>query len=108
MAPLPPNQQTFIDGQLQFKVQKQDGSVVDQSIDVMILKTLCDELQDRHFPETAAGEAYRPTPKFLNDLAAELAGYGVADCSPSVAYQLWFAGAQGLEFLKKNTSEQPS
>lgn len=99
--------QVLDDGLLHFKTRR-DGEEVGQSIDVLILRLTCEECIDAHrLPEDAQGR-YKPNAAFLIDLAARLGSIGVADCTPSVAYQLWIASAGEIERLKKNDNATPN
>gem|GEM_PF-3043010 len=94
------------DGTLRFKVRSQDGSEREHSIDVLVLRLVCEELEDKHRLPEVDGR-YKPSAEFLTELAGRLCGLGVDGCTPSIAYQLWIAGAGGLAALQKKTSETP-
>lgn len=106
---MPDQLTTLDDGQLHFKIRNRGtGEETDHSIDVLLLRLTCEECEATHHLQTNERGEYIATAAFLNDLAGRLAAMGVADCTPSVALQLWSVSVREIEALKKNTSEQPS
>lgn len=99
---------TMPDGMFHFKVQCRDGSAVEHSIDVLMLRLTCRECETANNLEVDENGCYVHTAAFLKDLARRLQEAGVEGCSPSVAYQLWLASVVEFDRLKKNTSETPS
>lgn len=97
------------DGLLHFAIRNRTtGEETPQSIDVLLLRLTCEECEQLHRLQVNATGEYVATAAFLLDLAKRLAGLGIADCTPSMAFQLWSASAREIEALKKNTSETPN
>lgn len=95
------------DGSLEFRVRHRNGDEQTISIDLLVLKLLCEECEEQHHLQVINGTT-KPTPAFLMDLAGRLHNSGVLNCTPSLAWQLWFASIEQMNALKKNTSETPS
>lgn len=95
------------DGSLEFRVRRKNGEEQTISIDLLVLKLICEECEDQHQLRASNGTT-KPTAAFLQDLAKRLCGAGVDNCSPSLAWQLWFAGIEQMNDLKKSMSETPN
>lgn len=104
-ASQPPNLPIMVDGQLVFGVRSPAGEIRQFTVDVMLAKVVIETVEDRNNLQSSANGEAKVTPECLIDLANEFAKIGVTDCSPSVAYQLWFAINNGVALLKKNMSE---
>lgn len=97
------------DGLLRFKIRNSaTGEQTEHAIDVLLLRLTCEECETTHRLQTNDSGAYIATAAFLTDLAAKLESQGVTGCTPSVARQLWVAGAARLDELQKKTDETPS
>ena len=95
------------DGSLAFRVKRADGSEQALSIDLLILKLTCQQCEEDHDLQVVNGRI-NPTPRFLKDLAERLGEFGVTNCTPSLAWQLWLASIEQMEQLKKTTSTTPT
>lgn len=91
------------DGLIKIGINDLQGNRLrDICVDTLVLKLLCEEC------ELANGikPGDKPTSTFLQDLAKRIRETGLdADCSATVAYQLWHAASEAISILKKNTSE---
>lgn len=97
------------DGLLRFKIRNSaTGEEAEHAIDVLLLRLTCEECEISHRLQANEAGQYLATAAFLTDLAARLEAQGVAGCTPSVARQLWVAGAARLDELQKKTDETPS
>ena len=101
------NDTVLSDGTLNFVVRRagHDDKTIDA--DLLILKLTCEQCEDRHSLQSADGRM-KPTPEFLQDLAASLGTCGIEDCTPTIAWQVWIAVSEQLSLLKKSTNETPS
>lgn len=69
--------------------------------DLIELKIALDEIEEKH---GIADREYRPTGKFLRDVATYLNALGAERCTPTEAYQVWSAAIEKMLELKKNMS----
>ena len=93
-------------GELAFNVLTPEGPS-ERKVDLLWLKLTCEEAErDNSLQQDAEGRQ-QPTAAFLDDLAARL-GAKVADCSPTMAYQMWIAAAQAMNELKNAMSGMPN
>lgn len=95
------------DGQLRFRVRHRDGTETTHDVDLLVLKVTCEQCEDRHQLTVKDGRI-QPTPEFLVDLAGRLAGCGLADCTPTLAWQAWIAATEAMTTLKNAMSETPN
>lgn len=100
------NPNLFSDGTVTFVVKRATGETT-HSMDLLVAKLCCEQCQDVHQLRIADGRIH-PTPEFLIDLADRFSQFGVENCTPSIAWQIWLAVIDQMNNLKKNTSEMPS
>lgn len=103
----PPRYAVLESGELIFRVRRPDGSETDHQIDLLSLKLTCEETEQVHNLQVKDG-AIAPTAAFLADLAARFVELGVADCTPTIAYQMWLSSYGAMETLKNALSGMPS
>lgn len=95
----------FSDGSIQFRVRTSAGEQAVQA-DLLCVKLCCEQCEDKHNLRRNDG-SIMPTPEFLQDLAGRLSQFGIENCTPSLAWQLWIATITEFESLKKSMSETP-
>lgn len=95
------------DGQLSFEVKRADGTTTTHELDLLVIKLACEQCERRHQLKEAEGRLV-PTPEFLQDLSATLAGLGLVRCTPTIAWQVWISASEQMATLKKTASETPS
>lgn len=96
------------DGQFHFGLRV-NGEVQPRSIDIISLRLAVEEAEVMHRLQKDEHGNQKPTAAFLATLANALKNSaGVANCTPSLAYQLWSVSGGLMDGLKKNMSEPPS
>lgn len=98
---------TLDDGRFVFGITRPDGERTEHALDILTFRLTCEKLEAKHSLARTAEGGIQPTPEFLRDLSAELSR-DIADCTPTVAWQLWVASFAAMERLKKNMSGTPS
>ena len=94
-------------GDILFKVQREEG-IVEHRVDLLELKLTCEECEKTHALETDAEGRMKPTAAFLRDLSGRLEQIGVCQCTPTIAYKMWVAGANAMVELKNAISGMPN
>lgn len=88
-------------GKLRFALVGPDGNETPVEADLIELKLICEQVEEKHNLQVVNGEA-RPTPEFLADLAGVLQGCGFEGCTSTQAWQVWVTVGKSLVVLKKN------
>lgn len=104
--PARPDAPVLEDGELVFRVRRVDGSETDHRLDLLCLKLTCEACEEQHGLQVKDG-CLRPTPDFLVDLARRIESLGLDRCTPTLAWKVWIAAADGMQGLKKTESETP-
>ncbi len=94
------------DGRFVFGITDADGQRAERSIDLLVLKLTCEEMESKHGLTADLQGKIRPTSQFLADLSRSLQA-DVPGCTPTIAWQLWLASFGAIERLKKNMSGTP-
>jgi hypothetical protein len=95
------------DGKVRFRVRRSGGAETVHEVDLLVLKVTCEQCEDQHQLTIKDGRI-QPTADFLIDLAGRLTAYGLADCTPTLAWQAWIAATEAMASLKNAMSETPS
>ena len=93
-------------GELVFTVLTPEGPS-ERKIDLLWLKLTCEEAEKDHALQLDANGAQITTAAFLDDLATRLSAK-VADCTPTMAWQMWISAANAMEELKNAMSGTPN
>jgi hypothetical protein len=96
----------FSDGTIDFVVRHRDGTETRHKLDLLVVKLCCEGCEQQHKLQIADGRIH-PTPEFLVDLAERLGRFGLKDCTPTIAWQVWLATIDAMTELKKSMSETP-
>lgn len=95
------------DGQFRFTYRcNQTGETKEASVDLLLFRLACEELETKHNLRIDDQGCYVPTEDFLLELAARLAKFGTT-VTPYAANRLWCMATEMTEALKKNMSQQP-
>ncbi len=96
------------DGTLLFHVRRRDGTESEHTVDLLVLKLACEDCEKKHQIGRGVGEPMQPTPEFLVDLAERLSGFGLDNCTPTLAWQAWKAATEQMSRLGESQGEMPS
>ncbi|MEI7673282.1 MAG: hypothetical protein WCK00_14320 [Deltaproteobacteria bacterium] len=96
------------DGALLFCVHRRDGTQTEHKVDLLVLKLACEDCEKQHSINRGIGEPMQPTPEFLIDLAERLSGFGLDNCTPTLAWQAWKAATEQMSRLGESQGEMPS
>lgn len=93
-------------GELVFNVMTAEGPSA-RKVDLLWLKLTCEEAERENSLQVDAEGRQQPTASFLDDLANRLSSK-VADCTPTMAYQMWIAASHAMNELKNAMSGTPN
>lgn len=102
-----PGDALLSDGKVRFRVRRSGGAETVHEVDLLVLKVTCEQCEDQHQLTIKDGRI-QPTADFLIDLAGRLTAYGLADCTPTLAWQAWIAATEAMASLKNAMSETPN
>lgn len=97
----------FHDGSFKFGIKLPDGTVFEQTVDLILAKITCEECERRHNLQIVDG-ALEYTSDFLMDLTGSFTRIGLQNITVSVAFQLWHNVSAKIIQLKKNMNEPPN
>ena len=92
------------DGTLAISV-KRDESVQETKLDFITLHLGLDELERKHQLKVVDG-MLQPTVEFVKELSHWLRTEGIAECTPTMAWNLWRSYYTTRSQLKKSTDGQ--
>lgn len=96
------------DGTLPIVIRKRDGSEQRIHADLWVLKLAMEACEDACGLRPDADGKIRGTPEFFIELSQRLPKYGIPECTPAIAAQLWHAAHEAFVELKKTTSNTPT
>lgn len=89
-------------GELVFSVLTPEGPS-ERKVDLLWLKLTCEEAERDNSLQVDAEGRQQATALFLDDLSSRLSAK-VADCTPTMAYQMWLAASEAMNELKNAMS----
>ena len=89
-------------GELTFSVLTPEGPS-ERKVDLLWLKLTCEETERDNSLQVDAEGRQQATALFLKDLSNRLSAE-VADCTPTMAYQMWIAASEAMNELKNAMS----